>query len=268
MIKKIFLGVMITGLLAAGVVTSVSAFGQNPPVCPTEPIPADVLEMTAEELRDEIKSGKTIQELFEEKGLDYEEVAALWLADHEACLDEAVAAGELSEEQAELLQNRFEEKVSEGFLFNQMQQFGNAMRSYMHFQTEKLWNNGHGVMGDILEKLGITFDELKDRIQSGESVEELAEESGIDLQAMHEERIAEQLERIDQAVEDGRITEEQADRIRERLNSQLENPVPWQMFDRMNNRMQDRMERPFNRFQDGGQPGGAGSSRGNSGGCW
>lgn len=268
MFKKIFLGVMITGLLAAGAVTSVSAFGQNPPVCPTEPIPADVLGMTAEELRDEIRSGKTIQELFEEKGLDYEEVAAQWLADHQACLDEAVAEGELTEEQAALLQDHFEERVVEGFLFNQMQQFGNAMRSYMHFQTEKLWNNGHGVMGDLLEKLGITFDELQERIQGGESVEDLAEEAGIDLQAMHEERIAEQLERVDQAVEDGKITEEQADRIRERLNIQLENPVPWHMFDRMNDRMHDRMERPFNSFQDGGRPGGAGLSRGNSGGCW
>lgn len=266
MFKKIFLGVMITGLLAAGVVTSVSAFGQNPPVCPTEPIPADVLGMTVDELRDEIRSGKTIQELFEEKGLDYDEIAAQWLADHQACLDEAVAEGELSEEQAALLQERFEERVEEGFLFNQMQQFGNAMRSYMNFRAEKLWEGGHGLVGQILESLGITFDELQERIQGGESVEDLAEEAGIDLQAMHEERIAQQLERVDQAVEDGKITEEQADRIRERLNNQLENPIPWKMFDRMHDRMQDRMDRPFDRYQDGGRPGGAGLSRGNSGG--
>ena len=262
MYKKIFLGIVITVLLVGGVVTSVSAYGENPPVCPTEPIPADVLGMTAEELRDEIRSGKTIQEIFEEKGLDYDEVADQWLVDHQACLDEAVAEGELTEDEAQLLQERFEERVQEGVLFNQMQRFGSAMRSYMNFRTEKLWEGGTGLVGEILEKLGISLDELKVRLQGGDNLADIAEEAGIDLQAMHQERIAEQMQRIDQALADGKITEEQAERMRERLNNQLENPVPGSIFDRM----QDRMDHPFDKFRDGGRPGGAGFSRGNSGG--
>ncbi|MDO9088307.1 MAG: hypothetical protein Q7U53_19030 [Anaerolineaceae bacterium] len=264
MFKKLFLGLMVAGLLVGGVVTSVSAYGQYPPVCPTEPVILDVLSLTSDELRDEIKFGKTIQEIFTEKGLDFETYSEQWLADHEACLAEAVAEGELTEDQAKLLQERLEERVADGFLFNQYQRFGNALGSYMRFRAEKIWEGGNGLIGQILEKLEITFDELKARITGGETLEEVAEEAGIDLNAIHDEFVQKQKERVEQALADGKITEEQADRIRERLNSQLENPIPWNMFERM----RDRMDKPFDRSQFGGRPGGMGQSRGNNGGNW
>lgn len=264
MFKKLFLGLMIAGVLVGGVVTSVSAYGQNPPVCPTEPVVLDVLGMTAVELRDEIKSGKTIQEIFTEKGLDYETYSEQWLADHEACLAEAVAAGELTEDQAELLQERLEERVADGFLFNQYQRFGNALGSYIRFRAEKIWESGHGLIGDILEKLEITLDELKARIAGGETLEDIAEDAGIDLDVVHEEFIRKQLEYVEQALADGKITEEQADRIRDRLNLQMDNPIPFNMFERM----RDRMDKPFDRSQFGGRPGGMGQSRGNQGENW
>jgi hypothetical protein len=262
MFKKVFLGLMIAGVLVSGIVTSVSAYAQNPPICPTEPIPQDVLGMTTAEVRDEIRSGKTMQEIFEEKGLDYETYLEQWLADHEACLADAVAEGKLTEDQAELLQERMDDRVEDGLFFYQNQGFADSMRSYMRFRAEKIWEGGHGLIGQILEKLEITFDDLKVRITGGETLEEIAEEAGIDLDAKHDEFIQKQLENVEQALADGKITEAQADRIRERLNDQLENPIPWKMFDRM----RDRMDKPFDMFRDGGRPGGMGQSRGNSSG--
>ena len=264
MFKRVFLGLLIAGLLVGGSVTAVSAYGQNPPICPTEPIPQDVLGMTAAEVRDEIRSGKTMEEIFEEKDLDLDTYLDQWLADHEACLEEAVAEGKLTEEEAEMLQERFQDRVEDGLFFYQNQSFAQSMRSYMNFRMEKVWEGGHGLVGQILEKLEITFDELKARITGGETLEEIAAEAGIDLDAMHEEFIQKQLERVDQILADGKITEEQADRIRERLNQNVENPIPWKMFDRM----RDRLDRPFDFFREGGRPGGMGQSRGNSGRGW
>lgn len=264
MFKKLFLGLMIAGVLVGGAVTSVSAFGQNPPICPTEPIPQDILGMTAAEVRDEIRSGKTIEEIFAEKGLNYETYLEQWLADHEACLEEAVAEGQLTEDQAELLHERLLDRVEDGLFFYQNQGFANSMRSYMNFRLDKIWQGGNGLVGEILEKLDITLDELKARITGGETLEEIAEGAGIDLDVIHEEFIRKQLENVEQALADGKITEEQADRIRDRLNMQLENPIPWKMFERM----RDRMDKPFDRSQFGGRPGGMGQSRGNQGGNW
>lgn len=264
MFKKLFLGLMIAGVLVGGAVTSVSAFGQNPPICPTEPIPQDILGMTAAEVRDEIRSGKTIEEIFAEKGLNYETYLEQWLADHEACLEEAVAEGQLTEDQAELLHERLLDRVEDGLFFYQNQGFANSMRSYMNFRLDKIWQGGNGLVGEILEKFDITLDELKARITGGETLEEIAEGAGIDLDVIHEEFIRKQLENVEQALADGKITEEQADRIRDRLNMQLENPIPWNMFERM----RDRMDKPFDRSQFGGRPGGMGQSRGNQGGNW
>lgn len=267
MFKKVFFGLLIAGLLVGGGVTAVSAYGQNPPICPTEPIPQDILGMTAAEVREEINAGKTLEEIFAEKGLDYETYLDQWLADHEACLEEAVAEGKLTEDQAELLQERLEDRVEDGLFFYQNQGFAASMRSYMRFRAEKIWEGGNGLIGQILEKLEITFDDLKARISGGETLQEIATEAGIDLNAVHEEFIQKQLENVEQALADGKITEAQADRIRERLNDQLENPIPWNMFERMRD-LRDRMDKPFDRSQFGGRPGGMGQSRGNQGGNW
>jgi len=264
MYKKIFLGLLIAGLLVAGGVTAVSAYGQNPPICPTEPIPQDVLGMTVAEVREELSSGKTMKEIFEEKGLDYEEYLNQWLADHEACLEEAVADGKLTQAQADLMLERLQDRVEDGLFFYQNRGFGDSMRSYMQFRTEKMWEGGHGLIGELLDKLEITFEDLKARISGGETLEEIADEAGIDLDALHQEFIQKQLENVDQALADGKITEEQADRIRERLNERLEDPASWNMF----YKMQERMDRPYEMFKDGGRPGGMGHSRGNGGGCW
>jgi hypothetical protein len=134
----------------------------------------------------------------------------------------------------------------------------------MRFRAEKIWESGNGLIGEILEKLGITLDDLKARISGGETLEDIATEAGIDLNAIHAERIQEQLKNVEQALADGKITEAQADRIRERLNDQLENPIPGNMFERI----RDRMDKPFDRSQFGGRPGGMGQSRGNQGGNW
>jgi hypothetical protein len=262
MFKKLFLGLMIAGLLVGGFATSVSAYDQNQPVCPTEPVVLDVLGMTADEVRDEIRSGKTIQEIFTEKGLDYDTYSQQWLADHEACLAEAVAAGDLTEEQAESLQQRLQDRISDGFLFNQNQRFGMAMRSYMRFRAEKLWEGGRGLVGQILDNLEISLDDLKARISGGESITDIANEAGIDLNEIYKDKIQNQFENVDRALADGKITEAQADRIRERLNNQLENPTPWKVLDRV----RDHKDKPLEMFRDGGRSGGMGQSRGNSNG--
>jgi hypothetical protein len=54
----------------------------------------------------------------------------------------------------------------------------------------------------------MTADELQAELEAGKTITELAEEKGVDLQANRVEAMKEQ---IQQAVEDGRMTQEQAD---------------------------------------------------------
>jgi len=67
----------------------------------------------------------------------------------------------------------------------------------------------------IAEALGLTPEQLFSELHSGKALEEIAEEKGVDLQAVKDALTASQKEamkaEIEQAVEDGELTREQAD---------------------------------------------------------
>jgi hypothetical protein len=67
----------------------------------------------------------------------------------------------------------------------------------------------------------MTTDELINALQSGKTLEELATEAGVDLQdvqdAIQAERVTTMRERIQQALDDGSITQEHADWLLEGL---------------------------------------------------
>jgi polyhydroxyalkanoate synthesis regulator phasin len=73
------------------------------------------------------------------------------------------------------------------------------------------------------ETLGLTPEELFAELRAGKSPAEIAEEQGVDVEALYDAVNAARGEAmqqaIEQAVEDGRLTQEQADQMLERLES-------------------------------------------------
>lgn len=73
----------------------------------------------------------------------------------------------------------------------------------------------------LAELLGLTRDELREKLQEGATLEELAAEAGVDLEAYYQERQAAWQEdfssRIESALENGEITQEHADWLLEGL---------------------------------------------------
>ncbi len=66
------------------------------------------------------------------------------------------------------------------------------------------------------DTLNMTVDELLSALDEGKTIQQIAEEQGVDLQAAWLEQVK---SRLAQAVEDGKLTQEQADQILERLES-------------------------------------------------
>jgi polyhydroxyalkanoate synthesis regulator phasin len=110
-----------------------------------------------------------------------------WVAD---ALEDLVADGTLTEEQAEAVEDALAEaRPGRGF------------------------GGRHGILAgasDIADVLGMTVEELRDALVDGQTLAEIAEASGIDPAAVVEAIVAVGQERIDAAVEDGRLTEEEA----------------------------------------------------------
>ncbi|MDQ4074659.1 MAG: hypothetical protein M3220_00265 [Chloroflexota bacterium] len=112
-----------------------------------------------------------------------EELEAAQQAAYEAMLEQAVAEGQITEEQAELLAAR------------------QALKQYV--EQEAL----------LAEVLGMSVEELEEARDAGESWSEILEAQGLDGAELHAALQDAYEEAVQDAVEDGVITEEQADQI-------------------------------------------------------
>ena len=81
---------------------------------------------------------------------------------------------------------------------------------------------GDGPRGALAELLGLEPEELHELLDSGKTIQELADEAGVDLEAFHEEMEANRAEamrtRIEEALAEGEISQDQADWLLEGLD--------------------------------------------------
>lgn len=85
-------------------------------------------------------------------------------------------------------------------------------------------------LDEVAEALGLTRDELQEGLADGKSVKELAEAQGKDADTVVDALVAAAGEQIDKAVEDERLSQEDADELksglRERIADVVENGLP------------------------------------------
>jgi hypothetical protein len=65
----------------------------------------------------------------------------------------------------------------------------------------------------LAESLGVDEDELRDALRDGRTIAEVAEEQGVDVQDVVDAVVAAHQERVDEAVADGDLTQEDADEL-------------------------------------------------------
>lgn len=81
----------------------------------------------------------------------------------------------------------------------------------------------HHHKGKVLEKLGITKQELEEAQKSGKSFFDIAKEKGHNEQDVKRMMIEDRNNYIDQAVKDKKITKEKADQIKNMVNEKIKN---------------------------------------------
>lgn len=75
---------------------------------------ADALDLTPEELEARHDAGETFWEIAEAEGLSAEEIQELMFSAHDVALEDAVANGWLTEEQAEWMDSHMQQQMLEG----------------------------------------------------------------------------------------------------------------------------------------------------------
>jgi ribosomal protein S20 len=144
-------------------------------------------------------------------GVTVEEYDAAVEQAHDQVVDEAVTEGWLTEDQAERMRERMEE-------------------------VPGAWGGGKGFMGPrgvfrgrggdspisvAAEKLGMEESDLLAELRDGKSIADLAAEKEVDLQEIIDAYLEQLGERLNQAVQDGLITQNQADSMLEQAGERV-----------------------------------------------
>ena len=162
---------------------------------------AEALGMTGDEVREAVSGGQTIAELAEAQGVPLQDVADALVAAETERLQQAVEDGRLTQEEADEKLARMEENILERLESGERGPGGPG---------------GHGGqrgehLDVVAETLGMTADEVREAVSGGQTIAELAEAQGVALQDVADALVAAKAEHLQQAVEDGRLTQEEAD---------------------------------------------------------
>lgn len=170
--------------------------------------------LSLDELRQELRDGATLDELAEAAGVDLEAVIAELRQEALAAIDEAAASGDLSEEQANRLKERIEAfDLGDGFPFGG-RDFSLRGGDGFSFRGD----HGSRLPGGFGDLLGdIDLDLLREQLEGGADLNEALENLGFDLEELANQAVEDAAARLDELVEAGRLTQERADAIKERL---------------------------------------------------
>ena len=156
-------------------------------------------------------------------------------------VDEAIESGRLTEEQGAELKERIDSGetplISPGF---------GRRGGPGHFGFGHLGHLGHaGKLDAAAEYLGLTEDELRERLRDGDTLAEIAKAEGKPVDGLVDTLVADATERIDEAVDSGRLTEEQATELKDGIEARTQDLVDGEL-----------RARPFGGFRHGfGGPG-------------
>ena len=158
-----------------------------------------------------------IQRLAQHLGLPQDRVTQALQDTRNDALNDAVAAGRLTQEQADQIRNQ---PIDQGRGFG----FGFGGRG--GHGLGKLGGRGFGVSLDtVAQRLGLTQEDLRTQLQSGQSLAQIAHARGIDPQPLINQLVADAEAQLTQAVQNGRLTQAQADQMRQTLPDRIRQKV-------------------------------------------
>lgn len=204
---------------------------------------AEALGVEPREIFQNMEDGQTLSDYLTANGVDPNQVTADAKAKIEAAVQTAVDEGKITEERATTLLENVD-TVIENVLNRAKGERGEDRPRGERFEESEF-------IQTIADSLGITPEEFVAQLQEEQTIAEVISANGGDVEAITQTLIADATERINQAVTDGKLTQERADTMVENLETRIN--------DFLSGNRPPRPERPF---RDGGPRGGQGQDQG------
>ncbi len=175
---------------------------------------AEALGMTTDEVKAALQEGSTLAEIAETQDISEADLVGRLVAQAQAHLEELVASGDITAEEAAEKSAGLQERVTNAVSADPSERQGHRGRK------------GHGpaleTLGEILD---LTTDEIKEGFAAGQSIADMAALQSVDIDSVVDQLVAEAMERVDAAVEAGKIDAERAAEISEGLEDKISERV-------------------------------------------
>lgn len=165
---------------------------------------SEILGLNPEEIKVQLEEGKTMVEIAEAQGFGMGELKDSIFAAMTGWLQQEIEDGTISQKNADRLLEQMEEMYA-------------GRESGFH--PIKM----AGQIDLITDVLGLSLGEIKEQFEEGKTMIEIVEAQGFDLEALKDSISATMTDWLQQEVEDGTISQEQADLFLERMQERVEN---------------------------------------------
>ncbi|QDS36411.1 hypothetical protein [Brevibacillus brevis] len=172
-----------------------------------------LLKLDAAKFQEQLKADKSLAAIAEAQGVSVDDLVALLVKQQETKLKEAVAAGKLTQEQADKMNENASERVKK---MVQNTHHGRGPGKGMGFKK----NNE-----ELLSLLKLDADKLKEGQKAGKSLATIAKEQGVEVDDVIELLVGQQEAKLKEAVKAGKLTQEQADKRSEELTAMVQKMV-------------------------------------------
>ncbi len=166
---------------------------------------SEELGLSRSDLVDELRAGNSIAQVAESQGVDVSDIVSAIVGKVANGLNRAVENGRMTQEVADSRLGNISEKVAK------------AMERVPNFEQQRAegkWRGHGGVRGLLMVAAGeldMTPAELVAELRDGKTIAEVAEAQGVNVDDIVDAMVEKVGDRLDTAVENGRLTQEEAD---------------------------------------------------------
>ncbi len=174
---------------------------------------SELLGLTPEQMREAFLEGTTLAELSEAQNVPATDLIDALVAEAETHVAERLDAGDITQDQADRFLDGLRDRISERVYAERPIREGRGRRGR---------GEGSEIVSELLE---MTPQEIREGFEAGSTLAELAQAQGVETDDLVDALVAEAEARVEEKLESGDITEDQANSILEDMSERIEDRV-------------------------------------------
>ena len=170
--------------------------------------------LSQEDLRARLADGESLADIIEAEGGDLEAVVTAALTGLDEKVEAFVEAGRLESDQVDDYKAAAEQRVRD-WLAGTNDGFRGKSRG-------RMGGKSHGLIAIVSEQTSVSVEDIRTKLADEESLADIVEEAEGDLTAVTDAAMASFETRLTTAIENGRVSAEQADELRQSTRERIE----------------------------------------------